>query len=122
MPKSTRLTKPRHFIIQTTYLDGTTKNLRLNVTPAHIQQRAECMAKEPGVDVVLILNGQADPDNPHPDHIINRVEPQPFTEYGVQATKLKDPKRLMRTRDVGTADVNSVVIERRTVYTGLGRW
>jgi hypothetical protein len=119
-----KLLSPKHWILQIAFLDGEIQNHRYFVTAQNIQQRAQYAASLDGIDVVLVLRGNADPDNPDPDkHIVTRLEPRPFSEYGATATKVRQHDRVLHTKTPGAAKTEQTPIARTTdVYTSLGRW
>lgn len=110
MKRTPRHKKPKHFWIQIVYLDESTKNIKLLVTPYTCRIKAEQAARADNVDVVFILDGNADPDNVNVLDIIDRIEPKPFTECGKEATPVTHAARLLHLKTPGSQIVETISV------------
>lgn len=92
--KNLRTDRPYHWILQVAMKDGTHDNRRRFCTLTAAETKMAEIVANPEVDCVLLLPGNCNPKDIHPDEIYNRVEAQPFTEYGNPSVTI-NPGRLL---------------------------
>ena len=93
-PSRFRVDQPRHFYLVKTYKDAEDRISKHFETAWRLQERAEMAATEEGIDAVFVLKGNCKLDNWTEDDIIQRCEPDKFTECntGVVAMPTKAGK------------------------------
>lgn len=65
--------RPRNLILQVVKTNGEVSNQRLCARPEAIVVKANAIASQPDTEQVLILDGNADPDNPNPHLVISCI-------------------------------------------------
>jgi len=80
-----RITKPHNYWLSIVHEDETVSNQHLYCKWDAVFNKAKMIVAttNPPIDVVFILDGRAEPDNPKPEHILQRLEPRPFTDGGI---------------------------------------